>query len=88
MGFVRDKISDLKTNSTWFDKRFSLRFKIANWILRDELRWNLACIQHEVDAIDRYNVVYDENDVRATKDKITKFYTGRAMTHIDRLWKA
>jgi len=71
MGFVRDKISDLKTNSTWL-----------------ELRWNLACIQHEVDAIDRYNVVYDENDVRTTKDKTTKFYTGRAMTHIDRLWKA
>jgi len=88
MGSVREKLSDLKLYSIWFDNRVSLRFKIANWLLRDELRWCLVCIKHDVDGIDRYNVAYDENDVRIVKDKTTKFYTERAMRRIEELWDA
>ena len=88
MGFIRNKISEFKDNTIWFDKGYSFRFKIANWILRDELRMLLGCIQYDLQNVDRSNATYDENDVRITKDEVMKFYTCRAMRHINDLWKS
>lgn len=61
-----------------FDKRLSWRFKIANWILGDDLRLNLA--------IARSNIISAAEYV----DKSPKFATmrmHRAVRCIDELWR-
>lgn len=63
-----------------FDNRFSWRFKIANWILGDDLRMNLALARSQIAAaID--SIKYLEKSPRA----ISRLR--RAMRYIDELWK-
>lgn len=84
---IRNRIDDIKSNTIWFDKRFSLRFKIANTILHDELRPLLGFTQHDVDSIKRYNRTYDEHDNETVSDRAVEHYADRAIKHINEIWK-
>ena len=60
-----------------FDKRFSWRFKIANWIMGDELRLNLAFARRA--AIDAA-----EHAEKSPRFAVMRLH--RAVECIDELW--
>jgi hypothetical protein len=65
----------------WFDffldKRFSLDFKIANFIMRDSLRNYLACMLHECKNIKNSNSqLVQEKNASKIENKIRLLMNG------------
>ena len=74
----------------FFDSSFSWRFKLANWIMGDELRFNLAVIRINLnkmsEMIDRAAEL--NRDLTPEELRFFKiFHINRAILDIDRLWK-
>lgn len=84
---IRNKIEDIKSNTIWFDKRFSLRFKIANTILHDDLRPLLGFVQHHVNEIKMYNRAHDESDDEIVSNMAVERYANRAIKRINEIWE-
>lgn len=84
---IRNKIEDIKSNTVWFDKRFSLRFKIANTLLHDELRLLLAFTHSEINSVKFSNRTYDEHDNEIISDKAVEFFADRAIKYINEIFE-
>ena len=73
-----------------FDSRFSWRFKLANWIMGDELRFNLAVIRMNLNKIsEKIDRAAELNrDLAPEELRFFKiFYINRLILDIDQLWK-
>ena len=60
----------------WKNKNVSLRFKIANWILGDELRWLLISAKHDAEIINRYQ-----------DPRVAEKYSNKLVRRINSFWE-
>ena len=64
------------------------RFKLANWILRDELRFNLACAKNDLNQIIYYaNLDKEFNYPMTTPRRAVELWAPKAIRNIDNIFE-
>ena len=81
---IKNKAQDIKDNTTWFDKRYSLRFKIANTVLHDDLRTYLVWTHYVACRAHERNRALDKN----SNAKEVELYLDRIIKNINALFNA
>jgi len=92
--WVLDILSDITGDcrfDTLVDKRFPVRFRIANFVMRDELRWHFGSIQYHAHEILDLDPEWEDNEdnpmVNAYKNrlKLSEWHAKRVLKHVKEL---